>query len=163
LADATSEKAAERVFEIKQRDRKKAIPIFVKDIEMAKNLAIIDKDMEDFLKEVWPGKITVALKRKKSCALSKILFGAKKTIGLRIPEYKLIREILGKINKPLTGTSANISGQASSTKIKEILDQFEQAEEKPDLVLDAGNLPASFPSTVIDFSTKNPKIIRRGR
>ena len=163
LADATSEKAAERVFEIKQRDRKKAIPIFVKDIEMAKNLAIIDKDMEDFLKEVWPGKITVALKRKKSCALSKILFGAKKTIGLRIPEYKLVREILGKINKPLTGTSANISGQASSTKIKEILDQFEQAEEKPDLVLDAGNLPASFPSTVIDFSTKNPKIIRRGR
>ncbi len=163
LADATNDKAVEKVFEIKKRNREKAIPIFIKDIKMAKRTAIMDKDMEEFLGEIWPGKITVALKRKKNCGLSKKLFSRKKTIGLRIPDYKLINEILNKINRPLTGTSANISGRASSTKTKEILEQFEKQEVKPDLILDAGILPESFPSTVVDFSNDKPKIVRKGR
>ena len=163
LADATNDKAVEKVFEIKRRDKKKAVPVFVKDIKMAKKMAKMDKDMEEFLQELWPGKITVALERKKNCGLSKLLPDRKKTIGLRIPNNKLIREILNKINKPLTGTSANISGRTSSTKIKEILEQFEDQEVKPDLILDAGNLPKSFPSTVIDFSGKKPKILRKGK
>jgi len=163
LADAANDKAVEKVFEIKKRSKKKAIPIFVKDTKMAKKIAIMDKDMEEFLEELWPGKITVALKKKKNCGLPKILFGKRKTIGLRIPNHKLVREILKKINKPLTGTSANISGRASSTRIKEILEQFEEQEVKPDLILDAGNLPKNFPSTVVDFSAKKPKIVRKGR
>ena len=163
LADATNEKAVEKIFEIKKRDKRKAIPIFVKDIKTAKKFALMDKNLEEFLDEIWPGKITVALKRKKNCGLPKLLFGGKKTIGLRIPDYKLIKEILKKINKPLTGTSANISGRTSSTKIKEILEQFKEAEIKPDLVLNGGNLPKSFPSTVVDFSKDKPKIVRKGR
>jgi len=162
LADATNDKAVEKVFEIKRRDKEKAVPVFVKDIKMAKKMAKMDKDMEEFLQELWPGKITVALERKKNCGLSKLLPNRKKTIGLRIPNNKLIREILNKINKPLTGTSANISGRTSSTKIKEILEQFEDQEVKPDLILDAGNLPKNFPSTVVDFSGKKPKILRKG-
>jgi len=163
LADATNDKAVEKVFEIKRRDKKKAIPIFVKDMKMAKKLALVSKDLEEFLEEIWPGKITVALRRKGRCNLPKTLFGRKETIGLRIPDYKLVAQILKKINKPLTGTSANISGRASSTKIREILEQFEEQEVKPDLILDAGNLPKSFPSTVVDFSGKKPKILRKGR
>lgn len=163
LADATNDKAVEKVFEIKERDKKKAIPIFVKDMKMAKKLALVNKDLEEFLEEIWPGKITVALKRKERCSLPKTLFGRKETIGLRIPDYKLVAQILKKINKPLTSTSANISGRASSTKIREILEQFEEQEVKPDLILDAGNLSKSFPSTVVDFSGKKPKILRKGR
>jgi len=163
LADATNDKAVEKVFEIKRRDKKKAIPIFVKDMKMAKKLALVNKDLEEFLEEIWPGKITVALKRKERCSLPKTLFGRKEIIGLRIPDYKLVAQILKKINRPLTSTSANISGRASSTKIREILEQFEEQEVKPDLILDAGNLPKSFPSTVVDFSEKKPKILRKGK
>ncbi len=163
LADATNDKAVEKVFEIKRRDKKKAIPIFVKDMKMAKKLALVSKDLEEFLEEIWPGKITVALKRKERCSLPKTLFGRKETIGLRIPDYKLVAQILKKINRPLTSTSANISGRASSTKIREILEQFEEQEVKPDLILDAGSLSKSFPSTVVDFSGKKPKILRKGR
>jgi tRNA threonylcarbamoyl adenosine modification protein (Sua5/YciO/YrdC/YwlC family) len=163
LADATNNEAVEKVFKIKKRDRKRAIPVLIKDIKMAKKLAKIGKDMERFLEEIWPGKITVALKRKKRAGLSKILFGGKKTIGLRVANYNLIGEIIEKINKPLTGTSANISGQPSSTKIKEVLTQFEKEEIRPDLILDGGDLPESLPSTVIDFSASRPKIIRKGK
>jgi len=163
LADATNDEAVERVFQIKKRDKKKAIPVFVKDIKMAKKYTKMDKDMENFLQEIWPGKITVALKRKENKGLSKLLFGSRKTIGLRIPNYKLIREILNKFNKPLTGTSANISGRPSTTRIEEIFDYFEDEEVRPDLILDAGKIPYSYPSTVVDFSKDKPKIIRRGR
>jgi len=163
LADATNDKAVERVFEIKKRNKKKAIPIFVKDIAMAKKMVKIDKDMERFLEEIWPGKITVALNKKEKSGLSELLFGGKKTLGLRIPNYKLISRIIEKMGKPLTGTSANISGKPSSTKIKEVLEQFEKQEIRPDLILDGGNLPESFPSTVVDFSGQKPRIVRRGK
>ncbi len=161
LADASNKNAVERVFKIKERDKGKPIPIFVKDIKMAKKLALIDKKQEHFLKEVWPGKITVVLKRKTNNGLPDVLFGRRKTIALRIPDYKLVNDMLKKINKPLTGTSANISGRGSLVKIKEILEEFEHKNAKPDLVLDAGNLLEKHPSSIIDLSKNKPKTLRR--
>jgi L-threonylcarbamoyladenylate synthase len=163
LADATSDKAVQRIFDIKKRDKKKAIPIFVKDVEMVKKYAIMDKDMEMFLQEIWPGKITVALTRKKNSGLSDMVAAGKRTVGLRIPDSKIISQILEKFDKPVTGTSANISGKASTVKIEEVYKYFEDEQIRPDLILDAGNLVWSNPSSVIDFSHDKPKIIRRGR
>ena len=163
LADATNTKAVQRIFDIKKRDKKKAISIFIKDTNMAKNYAVMDKDMEMFLQEIWPGKITVALKSKEKSGLSKLIFANKKTIGLRISNHKLIKEIVKELGKPLTGTSANISGQNSTTKISDIYKSFEDNEIRPDLILDAGDLPNNNPSSVIDFSSDKPKIIRRGK
>ena len=65
------------------------------------------------------------------------------------------------LNRPLTGTSANISGKPPSTKIKEILKQFKNQKYKPDLILDAGNLKLSLSSTIIDL--ENFKIFREGK
>lgn len=186
VASATNKKAVKRVFEIKKREKGKPIPIFVKNIKMAKKLALVEKEQEKFLKKVWPGKVTVVLKRKKNCGLPAILFGGKKTIGLRIPNYRLINGLLKKLNKPLTGTSANISGKSASTKIKEVLKQFEDegyefceinshgpiriAEARVKrgrrrairmLIINAGNLPLNRPSKVIDLTPKRPKILRK--
>jgi tRNA threonylcarbamoyl adenosine modification protein (Sua5/YciO/YrdC/YwlC family) len=160
LADATNSKAVDNIFKIKQRSKNKAIPVFVKNVEMAKKIAIIDEYQEKFLKEVWPGKITVILKRKERCGLSPLLFGTNNNIALRIPDYKLVRDILNKIDKPLTGTSANISGKGSINKIKDILDQFKDVGDKPDLILDGGNLPHSSSSIIIDLTKKKPEILR---
>ena len=163
LADATNEKAVERVFEIKKREKKKALPVFIKDIETAKKYVIMDKDMKMFLEEIWPGKITVALKIKKNSGLPKIVYANKKTLGLRIPDCKIVNQILDKFGKPLIATSANISGKPSSVKIEEIYNSFQDQEIRPDLILNCGNLPNSNPSSVIDFSNDKPKIIRRGK
>ena len=163
LADATNERAVQKVFDIKKRNKKKAISIFINDVEMAKKYALMDKEMEKFLNEIWPGKITVALKRKNKSGLAKNVFANKKTIGLRIPNYKLISQIVEKFGKPLTGTSANISGRPSTVKIDEIYRYFEDEELRPDLILNGGNLAWSNPSTVVDFSNDKPKIIRRGK
>ena len=148
VCDATNKKAVDKLFKIKRRPRKKPIPFFVKDIKMAKKLASIDKTQEAFLKNVWPGKITVVLKSKK-----------RDTIGLRIPNH-FVLNLVKHINCPLTGTSANISGRPASTRIKEVLKQFKSQKAKPGLVLDVGNLPKSKPSTVIDLTIWPPKILR---
>jgi len=159
IADAKSEKAVTKVFQIKKRTFNKPIPIFVKDLRMAKGLAIINKFQEKFLKKVWPGKVTVVL-RAKSKNFPKGIVGKDGKIGLRIPNYKIINQLLLMINSPLTGTSANISEKPESTKIKEVLKQFQNQKYQPDLILDAGNLKPSKPSTAVDLT--NFKILREG-
>lgn len=161
VCNATNKKAVEKLFKIKRRSLKKPVPIFVKDIKMAKKLAYIDKSQEKFLKEVWPGKVTLILKAKGKSQKVKVYGIDKKTIGLRIPNYKLINQLLLILNHPLTGTSANISGKPSSTKIKEIIKQFRNQKYQPDLIIDAGNLPESRPSTVIDLTGEKPKVLRK--
>lgn len=157
IADATNKKAVEKVFEIKKRSEKKPLPIFVKDIKMAKNLALIDEEQEKFLRKVWPGKITAVLKRNET----KLYGVEKKTIALRIPKYKLVNKLLEKINRPLIGTSANISGKPASTKIKEVLGYFKrQKKDRPDLIIDVGGIKPSKPSKVIDLTGRKQKILR---
>jgi L-threonylcarbamoyladenylate synthase len=164
ICDTTNKKAVEKLFRIKKRPRGKPIPIFVKDIKMAKTLAYIDKNQEKFLKLSWPGKVTAVLKRRKT--KTKLYGVDKKTIGLRIPKYKFINQLLTIINSPLTGTSANISNLSPSTKIKEVLKQFTlrrgsgQEKYQPDLIIDTGDLPKSKPSTVLDLTVFPPKILR---
>lgn len=158
VCDARNKTSVRRIFKIKKRVLEKPIGIFVRDIKMAKKFALLN------FEKTWEGKgkVTVVLKRRKDCDLPKILFGGKETIGLRIPDYKLIHLIFGEINFPLAQTSANISGKPANTKIKEVLGQFRKQKEKPDLVINAGNLRENKPSTVVDFTTKSPKILREG-
>jgi L-threonylcarbamoyladenylate synthase len=157
IADATNKKAVEKIFKIKKRPKNKPVPIFIKDISAAKKLAKINEKQEAFLKSVWPGKITIVLKRKKSR-----LYGVdKKTIALRIPKYGLLLSLAKQLNCPLTGTSANISGRPASTKIKEVIEQFKNQKQKLDLVIDAGNLKPAKPSKVINLTSLKPKILRK--
>lgn len=158
ICDAQNEKAVNRLFKIKKRVPQKAIALFVRDIKMAKELARIDAAQEKFLSRVWPGKVTAILKSKKELA-GITLQG---TIGLRIPKHKLLLELLQKLKGPLAQTSANISGRPALTKICDVLRDFEKQKEQPDLVLDAGNLPNSLPSTVLDLTDKKIKVLRQG-
>jgi len=164
ICDATDKKAVGELFKIKKRQKTKPIPIFVKNIKMAKRLAFIDKKQEEFLKKVWPGKVTVVLKTKPKAKtiFPKGILSSDNKVGLRIPDYKPIADLFKKFNKPLTGTSANISGKPASIKIKEILKQFDNQKNQPGLIVDAGNLRESKSSTVIDLTNKKAKILRKG-
>ena len=158
IGDATNKKAVDKIFKIKERSVNKPLPIFVKDIKRAKKIAWIDKKQEEFLKKNWPGKTTVVLKRKKD---KKIYGLAEKTIALRIPDYQLINLILEKNNLILIGTSANLSNQPASTKIKQVINQFKDKDFQPDLIIDVGNLKLAKPSKIIDLTGSEIKVLRR--
>jgi len=158
VCDATNKKAVRKVFKIKKRSRKKPIPIFVKDLDWAKNIAKINKTQERFLKSVWPGKTTVVLKRKGNL---KIYGVESKKIALRIPRYKFINDLFETIICPLAETSVNISNEPPILKFEEIVKHFKRKIIKPDLIINAGNLKYSQPSTVVDLTGKKSKILRK--
>src|SRR4030042_582203 len=158
-ADATDKKAVERIFKIKKRDKGKPVPIFVRDIRAAKKISEINKKQERFLKGAWPGKVTAVLRLRKKC----MIYGSgRRTVALRVPNYKFVDYLLLAAKVPLVGTSANISGKPESTKIRNVISQFENQKLKPDSIIDAGNLKRSLFSTVIDLTSPRMKILRKG-
>lgn len=158
--DATNAEAIGRLFKIKKRPKTKAVPILARDMEMVKKLAWFDKKVENVLNKIWPGAVTVVLKKRN--VLPDIVSAGKPTVGIRIPDFKLVHYLMELTAVPLVATSANISGQQPSHQISEVSVQFENEFYKPDLVLDAGDLPGDEPSTVLDLSTDQPRIIRIG-
>src|SRR3989338_3768749 len=150
-----NEKAVERIFEIKKRDKSKPLAVFVKDIEMAKEFAEIDSNAEDFLKD---SKITIIVKAKniEDGPLSVLVY-KNGTIVLRIPKYELLNQILGEFNSPLAQTSANISGEGALTEIEKIKSQF---ENEGVLIVDAGDLPEAKPSKIVDLSKGKEETLR---
>lgn len=157
IADATNKKAVQKVLFIKRRKETKPFPIFVKDISMTKRLARVRTSQEKFLRKVWPGKVTVVLE---SRGILPKETGTQETIGLRIPKHKLVQLILQKAKIPLTGTSANLSGEPTLRDSKEIFRQFQNRRYAPDILIDAGELSFSRPSKVIDVRGQKAKILR---
>lgn len=149
-----------RLFKIKKRPKTKPVPVMVRDIEMAKQLAFIDRKAEKILTSVWPGPVTVVLEKKQ--IVPDILTAGKRTIGLRIPDCQFTRVLMENLAEPLTVTSANFSGQPPLTSCREVIKVFEKAYPRPDLILDSGDLPVSPPSTVLDLTGSQPKITRVG-
>lgn len=152
IADASNKKAIDKIFRLKKRQKDKPLPVFVKGIKMAKELAFINERQEEILKRYWPGKYTFVFKRKKGIKLYGV---GKETIALRIPKHKLLNALLKKIDRPLVQTSVNLSGKPALNKIKDIIKEFEKA----DLIINAGNLPKRKPSRIVDL-TEGRRVIR---
>ncbi|MBI4812765.1 threonylcarbamoyl-AMP synthase [Candidatus Falkowbacteria bacterium] len=159
-ADATRGEAVQRVFNIKKRPAIKPVPLIVPDLEMVGKLAFLNKKIEETLLTIWPGPVTVLLQKKFN--LPESVTAGLKTIGLRIPDHKITHFLVVQCRVPLTATSANISGQPPSNKIEEVLSQFKNMPYVPDLVLDAGDLNFSEPSTILDLSNGKPTVTRVG-
>jgi len=157
ICDATNEKAVERVFEIKKRDKAKPLSVFVKDIKMAEQYAFIDFEQRDFIERNWPGAVTIILKSKPG--LSSLVY-KENTIGLRQSASNLVARVIDEFSKPLAQTSANISGEGALTEIGKVLDQFKNSDIQPDVVIDMGDLPENRPSKVINYSENKIKTIR---
>lgn len=167
LADAGNKEAIEKIFKIKKRPRSKPLPVFVKDLKMAQSLAEINASQIKILTlrlrsgqaKYWPGPYTFILKLKKT-SLRETAVTKQFKIAIRIPKYKFLNDLLKKINKPLAQTSVNISGEAPLTKIDDIIEKFGNLDAQM-LIIDAGNLPKSNPSIIIDLSKDKIKTLRK--
>lgn len=159
-ADVYNKKAVQRVFDIKQRYYRKPISIMVSDVDMMRPIAEINKTVEDLAKKYLPGRLTIVVP-----ALSGITFQPgviNETIGFRIPDSPVNLAIVESYGKPLTTTSANISGQENSYSLQNLLQQFEGKKYQPDLILDGGDLSHNKPSTVIQVKGEEVFLLRQG-
>lgn len=152
--DATNNEAVERLFLIKGREKGKSVPIFVDTIERAKQIAFIEeKKLEETLKQRWPGAFTAILyAREVVSPLARGRGGL--TVGVRIPDHRFLRDLARAFGKPITGTSANRSGQRPATTAEEV-----SSLEGIDMIIDGG-ICAAPSSMVIDFTVVPPKMVR---
>lgn len=152
-ADAENEDAVRRIYEVKGRPEEKKLTIAVSNITMAERYAIIDEYSRKLMEKFLPGKVTFILK--KTPRVPDVLNPV--AIGIRIPNFPVVLELIGRFGRAITATSANKSGRPPK------LDPDEAASEvEADLILDFGLLPPSRPSTVVDLTGGEPVLIREG-
>ncbi|MFY9458084.1 MAG: L-threonylcarbamoyladenylate synthase [Candidatus Spechtbacterales bacterium] len=152
--------AVGRLFRIKKRLRDKPIALIVKSIAMAKKLAYIDTRKEKVLRSVWPGAVSIILRKRD--IISPIISAGTNTVSLRMPKNDFCINLLKAFNGPITSTSANISGENHTNDASEFRNRFSREIYRPDLVIDAGVLDKTMPSTVLDLTKPVPKITRIG-
>jgi L-threonylcarbamoyladenylate synthase len=157
-ADALNEDAVQRLYAIKQRPQAKPILVLIHDLTQLSALtAHIPMAARQLMDNFWPGQVTLVFKARQS--LSSQLTGGSGKIGVRLARHPVTVQLLEAVNRPLTGTSANLSGQPGCAAIAEL---DSTVVESVDLVLDAGRLQGGRGSTVVDVTADPPVVMREG-
>lgn len=152
-ADATSPKAVERVFALKDRPRSNPLSVAIPDLSSLEQVAEPTPDTRAFMDAFLPGPVTVICRR--SSQIPDILTAGSERLGIRIPAHPLATELLQQ-TPPLTATSANRSGRADASTVEALEPHI---REGVTVVLDGGQT-AGTASTVVDVDRR--VIHRRG-
>jgi L-threonylcarbamoyladenylate synthase len=152
--DATNNRSIEKIYEIKGRDPSKPIPILVSSLNMIKKYGEITKKTEFLVNKFMPGPLSIIIKKKR--LISDV---NKNSVSFRISSHPVASLLVKLLKNPITTTSANLSGESSIYEISKIIENF---KDKVDIILDCGDLSRVEPSTCIDMSSDDVKIIREG-
>lgn len=145
LCRADRRDSVERLAKIKGYDKPRPFILIVDGLEMARNLTSgIDPEMNEILKLRWPGKLTVVLPSGDGCPAW--VRGEDNTVALRHPADPLSGRLLKRCGIPLVSTSANQAGEDPKLRMSAIPGSI---IAEVDIVLNAGDLPPSSPSTII--------------
>jgi L-threonylcarbamoyladenylate synthase len=159
--NATNQRAVDKLTKYKNRPFGKPYSIAVTDIKMAKKYVELNRTAKQFYKKFLPGPLTVVSKGMH--VLAKGVESEDGTLGIRIPKYKLVINIVKAFGKPITATSANASYKKRPYKVSDILNNIGQKQKGLiDLIIDAGELPKNEPSTVIDTTLDDVVVLRQG-
>ena len=157
----TSEKAVQRIYEIKKREAKKPLILMSDDIYPLFDYVRqpIEKQAQILIKKHFPGALTLVLE--KSVNTPDYITSNMNTVGIRVPENETFANICKAIDgKVLATTSANISGEDPALTYKEALNYI---GNKVDLIIpDYGCIAKGKASTVIGFKDNAPLIFRQG-
>jgi L-threonylcarbamoyladenylate synthase len=157
-ADALNSEAVSSIFRIKSRLPAKPLLVLVKNRQALNPIVQeIPLQARQLMKAFWPGKLTIIFPARQT--LSIILTGRTGKIGVRIPGHPAAMALAALLENPITGTSANLSGQPGVFDIRNLDSMI---LDKVDLVLDAGSLLGGAGSTVVDVAQNKCAIIREG-
>ena len=144
----------ENIYKIKNRDRSKPLAILCADLNQIEEIAYVSEDAKKLIKEFLPGPLTIILKTKEDVKKS-FFFD---TIGVRIPNHELALKIL-KENGPMATTSVNDSGEAAMNNYDEIYNKY---HNKVKTIYKSDIKSSSLPSTVVDITKDEVKVLREG-
>lgn len=139
-----------KIYKIKGRDKGKKLAMLVNSAEMLKDYVVIDDCVLKKLSSVFPGPLTIVCKDKKKRG---------NTIAVRMINNELINEVVKNLGKPILITSANKSGDKPISDLEELISAF---EGQVDIII-AGNKLKGSPSTILDITSEEFKILREGK
>jgi L-threonylcarbamoyladenylate synthase len=157
-ANAFSERAILKIFDIKQRPTSNPLILHIKNYEELKNVGTDIPEMAHQLaKTFWPGPLTLLVKKQKQ--ISNLVTADQNTVAVRVPNHPLTLELLHSIAFPLVAPSANPFTRISPTKAIHVDDYF---DTKIDMVLDGGSCSAGVESTIVGFDQNQVIVYRLG-
>ena len=156
--DAFNPEAVERIVQIKQRSEENPILVLIDSRKRLNSLVkhvprVADAIMDAF----WPGRVTLVFEARDS--LPDPLTARTGKIGVRLPGHPVASALAKHVQRPLTGTSANISGQPGCFRAQDLDPAI---ANQLGLILDAGTLIGGVGSTVVDVTVTPPQILREG-
>jgi len=153
---ASSPDTIECIFTVKGRNRSQAVAILIEDLSDLDSVATnIPQIAHTLAKEYWPGPLTIILPRHPKLPA---IIAPTQTVGIRIPDHPFTLKLLRKTG-PLAVTSANRSGGESPITAQQVLKHL---AGRIHLIIDGGQTPGGIPSTVVDCTTPELKILREG-
>ncbi|MBW2701230.1 MAG: threonylcarbamoyl-AMP synthase [Deltaproteobacteria bacterium] len=155
--DIFSKSGIERIYQLKDRSRKKPLSFICSDLKDISRYAQVSDAAYRVMRKHLPGPYTFILEATKE--VPRIMMSKRRTVGIRVPENPICLELVRELMHPIITTSANVNEESPIVDPKEIDTKLGKVL---DLVIDGGALP-NVPSTVIDLTGDFPYVIREGK
>lgn len=157
-ADVENEGALTRIFEVKGRPGNLALPVLISSWAQVSLVASVDCDaIRKVCAPFWPGSLTLVLPRRPG--LSSLITGGRDTVAVRMPSHWIPLNLAAQLGRPITGTSANRSGQENLNSPQEIRNNLGDSLCK---IVELGPQPAGLQSTIVDMTGTFPALLREG-
>lgn len=151
------DEAVRKLFEAKRRRPDQSTPLLIASpADLAAVAAEASEIAQRLIASFWPGGLTIILRKAQSF---RSLAASGDTVGVRVPDHPVPRELMRLLGAPITGTSANLAGGPEPLTADDVRTQLGDAV---DLIIDGGRCAGGRPSTVVDCTVEPPRIVREG-
>lgn len=138
--------SAARIYEAKRRPAEKRLIAMATSLDAFSALVAVTPEAEALARRHWPGPLTLVLRERAGPG----------SLGVRVPDHPVALALLEAVGRPVLTTSANLSGRPPALTAAEV------ELEGVAAVLDGGRAPGGVPSTVLDLSGREPRLVRAG-
>lgn len=161
LGGSMSPAAVARVRELKSRDPAKPFIALIPSAEAAPELRWT-AEARELARIFWPGPLTLVLEDPLGIFPHGVRDEDTRAVGVRVSPHPLVARVLAELGGALTSTSLNAPGEPPAESGAEALDVVRRLGGHDVLVLDAGPLAPSKPSSVVDCTGPVPVVLREG-
>lgn len=156
--NARNEDAIHRLYRVKKRRNDRPILILIHDEHvLARYVEPVPEIARKLIERFWPGGLTLIFRAGPN--ISPLLTAGTGKIGIRLSSHPVVTALARSIDGPITGTSANTSGQPACINAEEV---YQSLGDEIELILDAGEAAGGEGSTILDVTVHPPRILREG-
>ncbi len=157
-ADGFNKEASKKIYAAKGRPSDNPLILHIADWAQLDEIAVnISDEAQKVMEAFWPGPLTVILNKKED--VPRETTGGLDTVAVRMPSHPVARKLLFESKVCVAAPSANTSGRPSPTSAKYVI---EDMDGKIDMIIDGGDVGLGLESTIVDFTSDVPTVLRPG-